>query len=297
MDLLRAKDQALLLFQRVQENNLSLVSAGVAFYGFLSIFPSLAALMSLYGLVFDPAHVVDQVNSLGHILPSEVHTILIERLEDITSTDESSLKAGVLIGVVLSLWSANRAMKAFAEALNIVFTNREKRNFFHINLVTLALTLASIVVFIAGLTAIVGVPVIVSFLLSQTWAQILTGIISWILFIALVAGLFLMLYRFAPSSPRYHWRKLLPGSIFATILFLAASVAFSFYVSNFGDYDEQYGALGAVVVTLFWLYIGAFIFLLGAEINAIRLEPSDDISPGRYAAEYQKSQLATSQAN
>ncbi|BFM06155.1 YihY/virulence factor BrkB family protein [Halioxenophilus aromaticivorans] len=291
MNIVKAKDQTLLLLKQTQENNLSLVSAGVAFYGFLSIFPSLAALISLYGLIFDPANVVEQVNALAGILPPEVHSILQQRLSDITTTDAQSLKAGVIFGILLSLWSANRAMKAFSEALNIVFSNREQRNFIQVNLVTLALTLASIVVFIIGMIAIVGVPIVVSYLLSQSWAQIITGVLSWLLFVGLVVGLFLMLYRFAPASPRYEWREHLPGSILATVLFLSASVAFSFYVSNFGDYDEQYGALGAVVVTLFWLYIGAFIFLLGAEINAMRIEPSDDLSPGYYAEKQQRESI------
>lgn len=255
----------------VARDNLSLISAGVAFYGFLSIFPAIAAGISIYGLVSNPENIQSQLSLIDSLLPPDVLSLIENRLHDITSNTSDALTTGVVVGILLSLWSANKAMKAIAQALNIAHDRKEKRSFIRVNIVTLGLTLFSVFVFLFGFTAIIGVPIVVNFLLTYTWAEVLTAVLCWSVFIGTLMALFCLLYRFAPSSPHDHWRKLLPGALMSTVFFISASILFSVYVGSFGSYDKQYGALGAVVIMLFWLYIGSFIFLLGAEINAYRL--------------------------
>lgn len=120
------------------------------------------------------------------------------------------------------------------------------------------------------LTIVVVVPIVITTYLSVQSTEIATSIISWLIFIVVLIALFWVLYGYAPARHKRPWRALLPGACVAAGLVVIASTAFSMYVVNFGKYDEQYGALGAVVVTLLWLYISAFIFLLGAEVNAER---------------------------
>lgn len=259
---------------RIKDDRLSLVAAGVAFYAFLSLFPALATVISIYGLLADAQTVQSHVERLGGIVPDEVLAVLSSRMEDLATTPDSSLTFGFVFGIIISLWSANKAMKAVSEALNIAYDMEEDRGFLKVNAVTLLLTLTSAIAFIIAIAVVVIVPVLVSTFLSHQAVATFTTLTSWIIFILLLVGMFLVLYRFAPARKRRQaWRNLLPGAALATGLFVIASLAFSFYVSNYGEYDAQYGALGAVVVLMLWLFIGAFIFLLGAEVNAERNQP------------------------
>lgn len=268
---------------RISSHRLSLVSAGVAFYIFLSIFPALAATISIYGLAADPEVVQNHVETLGQFMPKEALSMISARIRDLTSSQDSSLTFGLMIGIALSLWSANKAMKGVAQALNIAYDREEDRGFVKVNAVTLALTLASSIAFIVALSVVVVVPILINAVLSIQSIEWIAIASSWTVFIAVLIGMFLLIYYFAPALHEWGWRDLLPGAIVAAILFLIASVGFSLYVANFGKYDKQYGALGAVVITLLWLYIGSYIFLLGAEINAQRNQggkPDRDTQPG-----------------
>lgn len=271
----KVKETAAGVKARIKDDRLSLVAAGVAFYAFLSLFPALATVISIYGLLADAQTVQSHVESLSGIVPEEVLSVLSSRMQDLATTSDSSLTFGFIFGVIISLWSANKAMKAVSDALNIAYDMKEDRGFLKVNAVTLLLTLTSAIVFIIAIAVVVIVPVLVTTFLSQQTAAVFTTLISWIIFIFLLTGIFLVLYRFAPARKRRQaWRNLLPGAALATALFVIASIAFSFYVSNFDEYDAQYGALGTVVVVMMWLFIGAFIFLLGAEINAQRNQPN-----------------------
>ncbi len=261
------------IFARIGDHYLSLVAAGVAFYGFLSIFPAIATIISLYGLVTDAQTVQSHINSITGFVPDDVKTLLFSRMKDVASEQASSLNLGLVVGIVLSLWSANRAMKAITQGLNITYEKNETRGFIKVNLVTLALTLLTSVVTIVVILITVFLPVVVNYFLSQDTTQVLTTIFSWLLLVAMLMGLMLCLYRYAPArDERPKMKDSVPGAVFSTILIVLSSIAFSFYVSNFSKYDEEYGAISAVVVTLLWMFIGSFIFLLGAEFNGENLK-------------------------
>lgn len=229
----------------------------------------LAVAISIYGLALEPQSVQNHINALGSFVPKDVLDVVSARIKDLASTQSHSLSLGVAGGILISLWSANKAMKGTAKALNIAFDKSEDRGFIKLNAVTLALTLASSLAFIIALLAVVFVPILINAALASQAAGLIMTLGSWTAFALVLTGVFLMIYRFAPAL-RQNWRDLLPGAITAAVLFIIASVGFSLYVANFGEYDKQYGALGAVVVTMLWLYLGAFIFLLGAEIIAQR---------------------------
>lgn len=268
------KQTAVELKARIKDDDLGLVAAGVAFFGFLSVFPALATVISIYGLIADPQSVQSHISAMSGTVPQEVLNIISRRMESLASSKSSSLTFGFLFGLLLSLWSANKAMKALAKALNIAYDTEEDRGFVKRNAVTLALTLLASIVLIIAMAVVIIVPVLVSTFLSQQTAAVLTTVLSWLLFIALLTGLFLVLYRYAPANHQHDsWTSLVPGAVFASLGFVIASVGFSYFVSNFGRFDAQYGVLGAVVVMMLWLLIGAFIFLVGAELNAERHRP------------------------
>lgn len=264
---------------RIQDDRLSLVAASVAFYVFLSIFPMLAVAVSIYGLALDPQSAQNQVNALGSFVPEDVLSVLSARIEDLAATQNHSLTLGVVGGILISLWSANRAMKAVAKALNIAYDTREHRGFIKFNAVTLALTLASSLAFIVALTVVVFVPILINAALASRSAGLMTTLGSWLVFSLFLTGVFLVIYHYAPALHR-NWRNLLPGTITAAVLFIIVSAGFSLYVANFGEYDKQYGALGAVVVTMLWLYLGAFVFLFGAEITAQQYQNREESAKG-----------------
>lgn len=258
------------VYVRMQSHRLSLVAAGVAFFIFLSLFPAIASVISIYGLLADPQDVNQHLNSFSGMLPPEVLTLLEEQVARFASSGEKKLGIGLIVGLLVSLWSANKAMKAVAQALNIAYNLEEDRNFIKVNLVTLGLTFLSSVAFSFTLATLIVVPVLVSAVLSQaSWEWLILGL-SWLLMFAAILGIFTALYRKAPAlHGRITSRQLLPGALFSTCLLMIGSMLFSLYVINFGKYGAQYGSLASVVVMMLWLFIGAFIFLIGAEINAV----------------------------
>lgn len=269
------------VFHRVQGDRLSLVSAGVAFFIFLSIFPALASVISIYGLIADPDDVRSHMNNFAHLLPADVLSLLEQQVVRFSSSAEQKLGLGLIVGLLISLWSANKAMKAVAQALNIAYDVKEDRNFIKVNLITLGLTFMSSIVFTFALIILIVVPVFVSAVLSQASLEWLILIVSWLLLFIAILAIFTVLYRKAPALHNgISSRQLLPGALFSTVLLMLGSALFSLYIINFGKYDAQYGSLASVVVTMLWLYLGAFIFLLGAEINAVKRTSRDERRSG-----------------
>lgn len=254
---------------RIEAHNLTLVAAGVAFYAFLSIFPALGSAISIYGLITDVTSIKEQTAFMANFVPADVLNIFLERATKLTQKSEQSLSLGLIAGIFVSLWSANRAMKAITRALNIAHNTDEDRNFIKINVITLSLTLFSTLVFLIALTAIVLVPIIVTTILTSLIAEFFVVLFSWVIFVSALFLLFLTLYKYAPAIENTQLKMLMPGALFSSINTILTSFFFTLYVTNFGKYDEQYGALGAVIITLLWLFLSGVIFLVGAEINAV----------------------------
>jgi membrane protein len=249
-------------------DSLSLVAAGVAFYGLLSLFPLLTVLISIYGLVVEPEAAQQQVAALGAVLPQETQQLLNEQLTRVTASANTALTFGVIFGIVLALWSAGAGTKALMEGLNIVYDEEEKRGFIKLNAVALGLTLGLILFMILALVLVAILPALIGMLplpsAVQEWARWLRWPILALAFMVALAAL----YRYAPSRSGPRWRWVTPGAVGATVLWIIGSLLFSWYVSNFGSYNETYGSLAAVVVLMLWFWVSALIVLLGAEWNA-----------------------------
>jgi membrane protein len=255
------------VFKSLGTDHVSLVSGGVAFFAFLSIFPALSALVALYGLVFTPDQVATQVGQLASVLPPQAQQILNDRLVDLTSTDGQKLGWGLFVSITLSLWSANKGTNALVEGLNIVYNEEEKRNFFKLKLTTLTFTLAGFVGAVCSLILIVGISAALESLGLAPWLESLIALARWPVLALIFVTALALVYRYGPcrNDPKFRWVSV--GSTVSTALWLLLSAGFAYYVGNFGSYDEVYGSLAAVVVTLFWLYLTVLIVLLGAEIN------------------------------
>ncbi|WPZ22957.1 YihY/virulence factor BrkB family protein [Sulfitobacter faviae] len=259
--LLRVKDE-------IAADHVSLVAAGVAFYALLAIFPAVTALMALAGLVMEPAQVTAQLESLTNLIPEEAANIILGQAVAVTGSEETGLGWAFLIGLALALYSASKGVGSLMEGLNVAYDEDETRGFVSKLIWTLGLTLMLIGVLLLGLAATLAVPAVVAFLALPDWVETLLTYGSWVLLAALTALALAVLYRYGPARDDAEWKWLTPGSIIACILWIVASIGFSIYVSNFGSYNESFGSMAGAIILLMWLWISAFIVLLGAEFNS-----------------------------
>ncbi len=256
------------VIQDLGNDNVSLVAAGLAMYALLSIFPGLAAAVSIYGMFATPGDVVRQMGAFSGILPPGVWEIFRSELAHITSRQQDTLSIAAGIGVLLALWSARSAMSSLMTATNIAYKEREKRSFVRQVLVSLALTVGAVIGFLLILLIGVAVPVALRVLGTSPWVQTAGSVVRWIVLYGFAVFALAIVYRYAPAREPARWRWLSWGSTIAALLWLGASVLFAIYVRNFASYGVTYGALGGVVVLLMWFYISGYIVVMGVEINA-----------------------------
>ena len=253
---------------RVTEDRLSLLAAGVAFYALLALFPAIAALLAIGGLALDPPQIVDQLTKFAGVVPEDVLGIIRDQAMSVAGASDGGLGLTLFVSVGLALWSASRGMASLVQALNVVYEEREKRGFFTLNIQIVILTFLLIAGFLLGIAAIVILPTVLSFLSLGTTGEFLIRAIRWVLLVTMTMFGLAVIFRYGPSRTNARWRWLSAGSIIACALWIAASVAFTFYVSNFSTYNESFGTLAGVVVLILWLWISAFVVMLGAGLNA-----------------------------
>jgi len=250
------------------EDRVMTEAAGVTFYALLALFPALASFISIYGLFADPAKLTDQLQSLGGIVPGGGLDIIKAQVTSLTSSSNKALGFGALVGLATSLWSANAGMKSLFGALNVVYHEKEKRSFLKFTLVAFAFTIGAIAFIIVALFAVVAIPVILNFVGFSSIADALLRVARWPVMLIVVSMVFSLLYRFGPSRNRARWQWVTWGGAFAAIFWVLASLAFSFYVANFGNYNKTYGTLGAAIGFMTWIWISTMVVLMGAELNA-----------------------------
>jgi membrane protein len=255
-------------WQEVSENNIFLVSGGVTYAILLALFPALAALVSVYGLLLDPGQIEKQVGALSTILPDQTRQLLVGELHSLASSSHGTLGVGVAFGLVLALWSASRGMSGLITALDIAYEQKETRGFLRFNLAALGLTIGAIVGGLVAIALVAVLPATVQFIGLGGVVKWLVLLLEWPLLVVLVLFGLAVIYRYGPDREEPQWRWVSPGAFAATVLWIITSIAFTLYVANFNSYDKTYGSLGGVVVLLTWLYLSAFVVLLGAVINA-----------------------------
>ena len=274
-------DGAKSAWTRAGDDNISLIAAGVAFYAFAAIVPMLAAVVLTYGLVADAATVAANIRSLAAVLPADAASVIGDQLQRVVDTAQGSKGFALVLALLLALYGATKGTSAMTIALNIAFRVEEARGFVMLRVVALAMVVGAVLLVIAAM----GTTTVLAFL---------TSILPWtpgFLVVALRFGGYLLLaliaitgaaalYRFAPNHADARWVWLSPGAVLATLLWLGGTLLFGVYVANFADYGATYGSLSAVIVLLTWLWMSAYVFLLGGELNAaLTLKPAVD-APG-----------------
>ena len=249
-------------------DNMPIIGGGVAFFGFLAIFPGLIALISIYGLVASPETVTQQIEDISTQLPDEAAQLIGEQLTSIAANSGRALTVGLVVSILAALWTASGGVGNLVTAVNIAYDEVETRNFLKLRTLSLGLTLGAVAFVIVAFGLLAVVPVVLDALPLGIVGTILAHVVRWTLLLAMFAGSLAVVYRAAPDrdAPRFRWVSL--GAVVATVLWALVSVGFSLYVDNFGSYDKTYGTIAGVIVLMLWLYLTCYLVLLGAEINS-----------------------------
>lgn len=252
-----------------KEDRLPLVAAGVAFYAFLSIVPTLIAVVLIYGLVSDPSEVANQVETYASALPTSAQDLLTEQMTTLAEAPRRSLGIGLVIAVVVALWSASNGTSNMIMAVNHAYGGEQQRGFIKRRAMGLLFTVGAILFVLVAVALVAALPAVIDSLELPGWVGVLVEIARWFVLLIAVVTALSVLYRWAPEHGSHRWKWLSFGAIVATLIWVAVSVGFSIYVDNFGSYAKTYGSLAGVVVLLLWLWLSAYAALFGAEVNAV----------------------------
>jgi membrane protein len=265
--------------KEVKADQVPLLAAGVAFYVLLALFPAIIAGVSIYGLVANPQTVRDQINQLAKTLSPETATLIGQQVQQVTSSAGGALGLATVIGILTALWSASSGMKALITGVNLAYDETEGRKFVKLRGLSILMTLGAMVLLGVALALIVGFPAV-----PDSWPTVLqwtAAILRFVLLAVLLMAGLAALYRYAPDRDKPKWGWASPGSVVATVLWVLASIGFSIYVNAFGNYNKTYGALAGIIILMFWLYLTAFVVLVGAELNAeMELQTAKDTTAG-----------------
>ena len=253
---------------QVNDNRLMTEAAGITFYALLSLFPALAALISLYGLFFDPRTIAQHLDAVSGVVPGGGMDIIHDQVNRLTANPASALGFGAVIGLLTSLWTSNQAIKALFDSLNTVYHLHETRSFVFRTLLTLSFTAGAIVFIIVAIAAVVVLPAVLNFIGVGSLTDTLLSLARWPVLLIGIGVFLAFVYRFGPSRDHANWRWVSWGSTFAAVGWVVVSLGFSYYVTNFGNYNKTYGSLGAVVGFMTWIWISGIVILVGAQIDA-----------------------------
>ncbi len=274
------RDALVRTWKEAGEDNVGLLAAGVAFYAFLAFVPLLAATVLVYGLAAEPATVAEHIRKLFGVLPEDAAALIGDQLKSMTDSPDAAKGWSLVVAVALAVYGASKGSGAIVTALNIAYEVKESRGFVKSILLSLLMTVGALVVLViaaAGISVMGWVEAL--FPGFPGWAHNAVRILFWAVAVATVGFGLAAIYRYAPNRPDAPWVWISPGSAAATLLWLVASLGFGFYVSQFGNYNATYGSLGGVVVFLTWLYLSAYIVLMGGEMNS-ELERQQAIEVG-----------------
>jgi len=256
------------VWSAIGDHHVSLISAGVAFFGLLALFPAITALVAIAGLVLDPAQVTSQIDRLSALLPASAAEIVAGQATEVAGAEGAGLGFAAIAGLALALYSASKGVASLVEGITIAYGETDDRGIIARTVLKVALTLFLVIGVVMGLAAAVVLPGILGLVDLGIVTEWLIRVGRWAVLLGMTIVGIAVLYRFGPDRRAAKWRWLTPGAVVACVLWLLASVAFALYAENFASYNESFGALSGVIVLLTWMWISAFVLLLGAEINA-----------------------------
>ena len=262
------KDVFVRTYNEIQDDRLLALAAGVAFYSLVSLFPAIAAGVSSYALFANVGTISKHLSIASDIVPAGSLDLLGEEISRIAAKSDGKLTFGFLLGLGIALWSANAGMKAIFDALNIIYDEEEKRGIIWLNVVSLFFTVCAIAAVGLAISLVVVFPLFLAAFGPTSLDLPIVRYLRWpVMFALMILGLS-VLYRYGPSRRLAKWRWLSVGSVFAAIAWLAMSLLFSWYLGNFANYNATYGALGAVVGLMMWMWLSTIVVLVGAELNS-----------------------------
>ncbi len=255
--------------REVGPRQIGVIAAGIAFYALLSVFPAIAAVVALAGRVIEPEAVVAHFETVTRFVPEEAARILIDEAAKVAATGDEGLSLAFALGIGLAIYLSTRATTALIHGLNVANDVEETRGFLSywatVLLLTTALVLGGAVMFVL----LVVTPTILAFVPEEVVrgsTATLVRVVRWgVLVAVLLLGLALV-YRFGPAMAR-GWRWLTPGALLAASCWVAGSYGFSLYVTYFADYNASFGSLGGVIILLTWLWLSAYVVILGAMLD------------------------------
>ena len=265
------------VYGEIGEDHVGLIAAGCAFYGLLAIFPGIVAVLAIAGLVTEPSTLVSQLETLAAMLPQQAAEIVIGQATEVAGSRDGGLSLAATLGIVIAVWSSSKAIQSIMEGLNVAFETTETRGFIRLTLTRILLTLGLMAGFFLTALILAGLPALLAFLPWSGAAEMVVTVLRWPLIIGLVVTGLAILYRYGPDRD-VAWRWVTPGAGLAAVVWAVGSFAFAVYVRNFGSYNETFGTLGGVVILLTWLWLSAFIVMMGAEFDS-EMERQAKIDP------------------
>lgn len=261
----RAKRLVFGTVKAFMDPDVSLRCAGTAFFGFLSLFPAIGIVAFTYGLVADIKTFVKTIDMLETLVPGAVLDVLREQLAVLVTQPPATLSVGLIVSVILALWSGSRGVSALIYAMSRVRHEPERRNFVQTVFISVILTVFGAVFLSIALITIAGMPALIPF---PSGEDLLVLALRWPVLLILTTAVLSILYRWGPDRHSRKFKYIWPGALLASLLWLIAGALFSIYVENFSNYQASFGSVTAAVVLLLWLYNSAQIFVLGAAFNA-----------------------------
>ena len=256
-------------YKRTWDDNVALVSAGVAFYGFFALLSMLGLIVLFYGFIAEPRTVVEHFQALTAVLPKDVAVLIGDQLMTAVKSSEKAKGLGILLAFVVATYGGTNGAASVLTALNIAYEEKEKRSLLRFYLLAVLMTLGALVMALVAIAATAAIAYLQRLLPEAAPAAVIAGKILGYVVLALIAAFVAsMLYRYGPSREDAQWKWISPGSVVASLAWCLLTVAFGFYVSHFTDYHASYGSLGAVVALLTWMYLSAYAFVFGAELNS-----------------------------
>lgn len=263
------KDIAKRTYKRTWDDNVALVSAGVAFYGFFALLSLLGLIVLVYGFVADPRQVIEHMAALTAVLPTDVAVLIGDQLMRAVNSSQATKGIGILVAFVVATYGGTNGAVSVMTALNIAYEEKEKRTLVRFYLQAVVMTLAALVVGLLALAATATLTYLHHILPAAARPAVIAGKLGGYVLLTLVAaGIASALYRFGPSREEAKWKWITPGSTFAAVMWLLLTWLFGLYVTRFSNYRASYGSLGAVVALLTWMYLSAYAFVFGAELNS-----------------------------
>jgi membrane protein len=262
------KDILWRVYYGISEDRILANAAGVTFYALLALFPGIAALVSIYGLFSDPSTIADHLDTISGFAPGGAIDVIREQLTRLTAQGQATLGISFVVGLAISLWSANSGIKALFDALNVVYEEKEERSFLKLNAITLSFTIVTIAFLLIALAVVIALPVALNYLAASNVTGVLLEVAGWPFLLALVALALTLIYRYGPSRAEARWQWVTWGGAFAALAWLGASALFSWYAASFGNFNKTYGSLGAVIGFMTWMWLSIILILVGAKLNA-----------------------------